>query len=141
MKNNSLKRMFAMLLAIVILTACFVVSAYAATGTSYSDNFKTTSSVSMSKHNYGYKDIKMRADSLWSNNGNQKFKLYLYTKSGSSYVSQGYCLCNTSTSGGTYIWYNANTNTVLPKPAYFLVSKTSNNSTQIGGTIVSWSQE
>lgn len=139
--NNKIKKMLAMLLAIVTLTACFVVSAYAATGISYSDDFKTTSSVTMSTHNYGYKDIKMRADALWSKNGNQEFKLYLYTKSGSSYVSQGYCLCSTSTSGGTYTWYNANTNAVLPKPARFLVSKTSGNTTEIGGTIVSWSQE
>jgi hypothetical protein len=139
--KTKIKKALAMLLAIATLIACFVLSAYAVTGTTYSDNFNTTSSVTLSTHNYGYKDIKMRADSLWSNNGNQKFKLYLYTKSGSSYVSQGYCLCNTSTSGGEYTWYNANTNAVLPKPARFIVSKTSENTAEIGGTIVSWSQE
>ena len=139
--NNKVKKMLAMMLAVLTLITCFAVSALAVVGTDYTDSFKTTSSVMMSKHNYGYRDIKMRAEELWSKSGDQGFRLYLYTKDGSNYSSQGYCLCNTATSGGEYVWYSANTNTALPKPAYFLASKTSTNSVEIGGKIVSWSQE
>lgn len=140
--SNRIKKVLALVLAMLTLTTCLVVSASALTiGTSYSEAFETTYSVAMDTHNYGYKDIKMRADKLWSDSGVQYFSLALYTKSGSTYVSQGSCACDTGTSGGTYIWYNANTNAVLPKPAYFVATKKSANGVEIGGTIVSWSQE
>lgn len=134
-----LKRTIISALSIVLLISCFGISVFAANGREYSNTFSTDSSVSTSTNNYGYPNVKMRADSLWSNNGNQQFELYLYAKNGSSYTSKGYCLCSTSTSGGTYIWYNVNTNAVLPKPAYFNIRKTASNSATIGGTIVSWS--
>ncbi len=138
---EKLKKSISIALCLAMLVLSMATSAFAATGRSYSDSFTTTSSVSKDTHLYGYRDIKMRADGLWSNSGDQKFTVRLNVKDGSSYKGLAKVSCNTATSGGTYIWKNANTNTTLSKPAYFTIEKSVDNGVKIGGTIVSWSQQ
>ena len=140
---KKIKRTLSVGISVLILILSLTVCAFAAVkeGREYSDEFSTKNSVSMSTHAYGYKNIKMKAKGLWSNGASQEIRVTLYTKDGRNYVSRGSCLCSTSTSGGTYTWYNANTNKTLAKPAYFSVSKKYSNSVPIGGTIVSWSFE
>ncbi len=140
MKN--IKKSISVALCLTMLVLSMSTTAFAlTTGKEYTDTFETTSTVSKSNHLYGYRDIKMRADGLWSNSGNQKFTVRLNVKDGSSYKGLAKVSCDTNTSGGTYIWKNANTNTTLSKPAYFTIEKSVSNGVKIGGKIVSWSQQ
>lgn len=109
-------------------------------GSSYSDNFSTTSTQKLSTHSYSGRDISFTANNLSTNaNQVQTFYVSLYAKTtfGGSRIGSR-AICTSDVSGGGLTYYGANT-TGSAKDCYWTIDKAETNGYSVAGTINSTS--
>lgn len=109
-------------------------------GSSYSDNFSTTSTQKLSTHSYSGRDISFTANNLSTNaNQAQTFYVCLYAKTtfGGNQIGSK-AVCTSDVSGGGLTYFNANT-TGSGKDFYWTIEKAETNGYSVAGIINSTS--